>query len=83
MQYFRVGLVGTQGNVIHLGLLQEFGASQSLFFGGHAHADARVFVRRIHEVTFPCFCIREFGEDSFKVERVDAASKPRPTTERS
>ena len=32
---------------------------------------------------FTGFCIREFGQDAFRVERVDAASKSQPTNERS
>ena len=32
---------------------------------------------------FTGFCIREFGEDSFKVERVAAAAKPQSSDERS
>ncbi len=32
---------------------------------------------------FTGFCIREFGQDAFRVERVDAASKSQSTDERS
>ena len=33
--------------------------------------------------TFTGFCIREFGQDSFKVERVADAPEPQPTADRS